>query len=48
MRMSVHEPEEYTQYVARLRAMMDARAREAAWAEGRLLTIEQLLEGIHD
>ncbi len=47
MRMSVDEPEEFAQYVARLRAMMEDRAREAAWAEGRLLTIEQLLEGIH-
>ncbi len=46
--MRVDERGEYAQYAARLRAMMDDRAHEAAWAEGRLLTIEQLLEGIHD
>jgi tetratricopeptide (TPR) repeat protein len=48
MPMSVDESEGYAQYVSRLRALMGDRAREAAWAEGRVLTIEQVLEGNHD
>ncbi len=42
-RMTVREPEEYAQYVDRLGALMDDRAREAAWAEGRRMTVEQVL-----
>jgi tetratricopeptide (TPR) repeat protein len=41
--MNVREPLDYTEYVARLRTMMDDRARVAAWAEGRRATIDEVL-----
>jgi predicted ATPase/class 3 adenylate cyclase len=48
MQMRVDEPGEYALYAAKLRGMMDERAREAAWAEGRRATVDQVFEGIHD
>jgi predicted ATPase/class 3 adenylate cyclase len=41
--MRVDEPGEYGQYVARLRAMMNEGAREAAWSEGRRATVDEVL-----
>lgn len=46
--MSVREPEEYGQYVSRLKAMMSDRAREAAWAEGRRATLDHVLEQLRE
>jgi predicted ATPase len=42
-KMGVREPEEYEDYVNGLRAMMDERAREAAWSEGRRATVDEVL-----
>lgn len=46
--MGMHEQEEYARYVTRLRAMMDDQARQVAWAEGRGLNMDEVLEEIHD
>ena len=45
--MGVGEPEEYASYVTRLGALLDDRVREAAWAEGRRMTADQLLGEMH-
>ncbi len=45
--MGVNEPEEYERYVTRLQAIMEDKDREAAWTEGRMLTLDQAIaEGI--
>ncbi|MGB8645346.1 MAG: tetratricopeptide repeat protein [Anaerolineae bacterium] len=42
--MGAGEPEEYAPFVSQLRALMDERDREAAWADGRRMTVEQVLD----